>query len=573
MTLMTETSSFQKVGPSFSNVALPACAIVAAGILVYSNSFGGPFVLDDIGAIVQNKSIQDLSKVGTVLTGATHATVIGRPLLNLSLAVNYWLAGSEGVWDYHAVNLAAHLVAAILLFAVVHRTLLLPVMAGRTQRDATGLAFAVSLIWAVHPLQTESVTYIVQRAESLVAVFYFLTLYCVIRGATGTRPTAWYVTAIAACTCGMTTKEVMVTAPVVILFYDRVFLEQSFAEIRRKRAALYFGLAATWIWLAVLMRSSKDRSGTAGFGLGLGAWNYAMTQFGFIVRYLRLSFWPNPLVFDYGNPIAVTSMEILPFATTVFCLLIAAVVALRYRPWIGFLGLSFFIILAPTSSVVPLVTQTAAEHRMYLPLASLVALVVLLVHQLLDWVAARGTVSSGVVPATSRVLHWVTLIFVATGLGYITYQRNLDYQSELTLWRKTALDFPSNARAYHAIGCEYLKAGQASRALQEFNHAIELSPDVIPLIYNRGNAYVAIGQLEEAIADYRRVVALSPIGSVDQAQAYYQMGNALGSLGKHEEALECFVLALRAQPGYVDAQKMIEKVRRHLGRHQENPDK
>ena len=557
------------VEQSLFHFVIAILLIIAAGVICYSNSFSGPFVLDDLGAIADNTSIRDLSKVGTILTGATHATVIGRPLLNLSLAMNYRFAGTEVIWDYHAFNLAAHLAAALILFGVVRRTLLLSSIPLETQRQATGLAFAVSLIWTVHPLQTESVTYIVQRAESMVAVFYFASLYCVIRGATGGKPVSWYMIAVMACALGMATKEVMVTAPLVIFFYDRIFLCRSFAEIRQLRSGLYAGLAATWVWLALLMNSSQGRSNTAGFGLGISSWDYAMTQFGFIVRYLKLCFWPHPLVFDYGDPIARTPMEIVPYALIVFSLLIAAVVAVRFRPWIGFLGVSFFLILAPTSSIVPLVTQTAAEHRMYLPLAAIVTLFVLLGSQILDWIVVQRTRHQRELLTQSRNVRIVALTLVVVGLGYLTYQRNKDYRSELTLWERTARDFPSNARAFHAIGCSYLKTGQISRAIDMFNRAIDLNLGVIQAFYNRGNAFAVAGKYDLAIEDFHRAVEMAPNPSPDRAQAYYQMGNAYGYLGKHDKALQCFTLALEAQPEHTDARTMVEKVTRHLGRQQD----
>lgn len=558
MALMNPGSPLPPVGHSPGMVAAAILLILLAGIVCYSNSFAGPFVLDDTGAIVQNESIRDLSKIGTVLTGATHATVIGRPLLNLSLAVNYALAGTEGVWDYHAFNVGCHLLAAILLFAVVHRTLLLAATPASLRREAIGLAFAVSLIWTIHPLQTESVNYVVQRAESMVAVFYLFTVYCVIRGATGTRPLPWYCGAVVACGLGMATKELMVTAPLIILFYDRVFLSRSFAEIRRLRWGLYLGLGATWVLLAVLMRSSKDRSNTAGFGLGLSSWDYAMTQFGFIVRYLRLCFWPYPLVFDYGLPVARTPMEIVPYALIVAGLLLAAVIALRYRSWIGFLGISFFVMLAPTSSIVPLVTQTAAEHRMYMPLTVLVALIVILGSQFLDSIARRTMGAQSDVANVSSIPKGIVLILIAVGLGSVTYQRNEDYRSELSLWEQTAKHYPTNARAFHAIASAHLKTGQIALAIEGFNRAAELHALDKRVFYNRANAFVMAGRYDEAIADFQRVITMAAKSPSYRALAYYQLGQVFQKMGKHEQARECFAQASEIRAGAPEARTLIE---------------
>ena len=183
-------------------------------------------------------------------------TVSGRPLLNLTLAVNYALGGLNP-WGYHAINLAIHILAALTLFGVLRRTLAVWGVGcgvrGEESHDTarstsrtphptphTFLAFAIALLWAVHPLQTELVTYIVQRAESLCGLFYLLTLYCFIRGASrppspGRRTSLWYLAAVVFCFLGIATKEVMVTAPVMVFLYDRTFFASSFRQSLRQR--------------------------------------------------------------------------------------------------------------------------------------------------------------------------------------------------------------------------------------------------------------------------------------------------------------------------------------------------
>ena len=139
---------------------------------------------------------------------------------------------------FHAVNLLIHLLAALVLFGVVRRTLLTSSLKEQFGGAASGLAMAVALIWAVHPLLTESVTYLTQRTESLMGLFFLLTLYCAIRGASSGHPWRWYAVAIAACALGMGAKEVMATAPIVVLLYDRCFLSGSFREALPPAAAL-----------------------------------------------------------------------------------------------------------------------------------------------------------------------------------------------------------------------------------------------------------------------------------------------------------------------------------------------
>ena len=304
------------LGTCHRTTLLAASLIALATVVAYENSFRGPFVFDDRASISENATIRHLWPIWKPLfpPNLHGETVGGRPLLNFSLALNYAASGFE-VWSYHVGNLAIHLLAALLLFGVVRRTLLLPGLGEQWNGAATPLALVVALLWAVHPLQTESVTYIVQRAESLVGLFYLLTLYCVIRGASSSP--WWYAAAVAACALGMASKEIMVSAPLIVLLYDRAFLAGSFRDAWRRRWGLYLALATTWLLLGWLAISAGNRGGSAGFGVGMSAWAYLCTQFGAIAHYLRLSFWPHPLVLDYGIDTAHGAVEIVPYAVVV----------------------------------------------------------------------------------------------------------------------------------------------------------------------------------------------------------------------------------------------------------------
>ena len=301
--------------PSRKTWAAVAFLVVAVSA-TYANSFHGPFVFDDIPSIVENQSIRQLGSARVLAAPPDAITTTGRPVVNLSLAINYAIGGLA-VEGYHVVNLAIHILAALALFGLVRRTLLLPKLSAQFGGTATGLALAAALLWAVHPLQTESVTYIVQRAEATVGLFYFLTIYCLLRGATTTRGRTWYAAALATCTLGMASKEVMVTAPLVAVIYDRIFIAGSFKETLRRRRSLWLALASTWVLLTLLLYSSHNRAGSAGFGLGITVWEYARTQFGCIVHYLRLVFWPSPLVLDYGSAVASTVAAFAPSFFTV----------------------------------------------------------------------------------------------------------------------------------------------------------------------------------------------------------------------------------------------------------------
>ncbi len=522
--------------------AAPSSKIwAAAGLLVvavgaaYANSFHGPFVFDDTPSIVENQSIRNLGSAQVLAAPPDAITTAGRPVVNLSLAINYAIGGLA-VEGYHVFNLAIHILAALALFGLVRRILLLPTLSAKFGAAATGLALAVAMPWAVHPLQTESVTYIVQRAEAMVGLFYFLTIYCLLRGATAARGSGWYAAALGTCALGMASKEVMVSAPVVALLYDRIFISGSFGKSLRQRLRLWLALASTWVLLALLVITSHNRAGSAGFGLGITVWEYARTQFGCIIHYLRLAFWPSPLVLDYGVPVARTAAEVVPYAIAVLLLVAAMAAALVLRPKLGFLGVWFFAILAPTSSIVPLPGQTEAEHRMYLPLAAVAVVVVLAAYRASGWLRSRRAVVA-LIPAVAAVLGWGT------------YRRNQVYQSELAIWDSTIQDFPLNQRAYLSRGKVHDGKGQYDAAIRDYDDAIRLQPDYAEAYNNRGAAYEAKGQVDAAIKDYDRTIALQP----GAAEAYCNRGNIHQSRGEYDTAIKDYDKAIELKPNLAAA--------------------
>jgi tetratricopeptide (TPR) repeat protein len=532
----TQAAVGASVKPSRKVWAAVGLLVVVVGA-AYANSLHGPFIFDDGPSIVVNSSIRHLWSPQVLAAPPDAVTTTGRPVVNLSLAINYAIGGLE-VEGYHVVNLAIHILATLALFGLVRRTLLLPTLSARFGATSTGLALAVALLWATHPLQTESVTYVVQRAEAIVGLFYLLTLYCLLRGATEERGSAWYAAAVGSCALGMASKEVMVSAPLVALLYDRVFIAGSLKEGLRRRWRWWLALLATWAILPLLVYTSHGRGGSAGFGMGMTAWEYARTQFGCIIHYLRLTFWPDPLVLDYGYVVASRAAEIVPYAIAVFLLLAATAAALALRPKWGFLGVFFFAVLAPTSSIVPLLGQTEAEHRMYLPLAAVVVLVVLAAYR-----------TAGRLGLQSNRLVVAIVPAVAVALAWGTHQRNAVYQSEFAIWDNSVLAAPLNARAYLTRANAYLARGQHAEAIKDYDRSIELNPQYAKAYNGRGNAYSAEGRYDEAMKDYDKAIKLKP----DFADAYNNRGSAYGTKDQVDAAIKDFDRAIRLEPDFAEA--------------------
>jgi len=502
-------------------------AILAAGaIAVYSRTFPIPLFFDDRAAIIDSSTIRHW---GTAWWPPINTTASGRPILNLSLAINYAVSGTAG-WSYHALNLAIHVLAGLTLFGIVRRTL-----ARRAEAAASPLAFFAALLWTLHPLQTEAVTYVIQRAESLMGLFYLLTLYCFIRGAEANgRQRLWFPLSVVACLLGMATKEVTVSAPLIVLLYDRTFVAGSFREAWHRRRWLHLSLAATWLPLAGLVASAGwNRNGMAGFDVGITPWAYWLTQFEAVTRYLWLAVWPHPLVFEYGTFWVNQATEMSLYALLVVGLAVAVLVALWRRPVLGFLGAWFFAILAPTS-VVPGRLQMIVEHRMYLPLAAVMTLVVIGIH------------------AAVRRQSWVVFAALALGLGMLTARRNEDYRSELTIWSDTLAKRPNNERAHYNLGNAWLEIpGRLNDAIAQYEEALRLNPDYAEAHNSLGFAWAQMpGRLDDARAQFAESLRLDP----HCASAHTNLGNVWSEMpGRLNDAIAQYEEALRLDPDYAEA--------------------
>jgi tetratricopeptide (TPR) repeat protein len=349
---------------------------------------------------------------------------------------------------------------------------------------------------------------------------------------------------VAAVTLALGCKEVAVSAPLILLLYDRAFLAGSVREAWGRRRGMYLGLLGAWFGFALLQSSSASRSAWAGYSLPVQWHEYARSQFGVILHYLRLSLWPRPLVLDYWWPVASGMREILPAAVVVGTLAAASVSALVRRPKLGFLGAWFFLILAPTSSIMPL-SDLAVLHRMYLPLAAIVVLAVLGGQVLVDalvrrrWLGPRGAVAAaiGVVAA------------VATSLAFGTWQRNRDYAGTISIWRDTVANAPRNPWAHYNLGIALAERGFAEEAIWHLQKSVEIQPGFANAHYNLGIVLNSLGRVDEAIAQYRQVLEIQP----DHAEARNNLGNSLDDRGQSEEAMAQYRQVLSIRPLYADA--------------------
>jgi tetratricopeptide (TPR) repeat protein len=532
--------------PTRSWNPLLAALLVAAALAVLWPALHVPFLFDDIGDVVDNPEIRRLWPPLWLTAGPPESNALaGRPVSALSFALVYAAAGESAVAQ-HAVNLLLHAAAALVLFGLVRRTLLLPRAGAFPQDVAAGLAAASALFWAIHPLNTEPVAYAVQRTEQLWALCYLLMLYAALR-ATGERARAWTAVAIAACAAGMGSKEIMVSAPLAVVAFDWVFREKSALRERRR---LYLGLAACWLVLAALLLSGKQGAVALHANDPLTPWQYLFTQGRVIARYLRLVLWPHPLALVYDWEQVTPLAQGLPYFLLVGALFGASAWGLWRRHPLGFVGAVVFLALAPSSSVLPLPTEVVAERRMYLPSAAILTALVV--------VAWRGLSRL----PRPRAIGLAAASAVAVALAVGARDRLHDYRSTIAIWEDTVRKSPHHSTVLANYARELVKADRPAEAIPYLRRAIALRSDVALTHYLLGWSLLVTKDAQGAVAPLREALRLAP----DTKNAHFALGQALAAGQSWDEAAAAFTDALRVDPKDEQSRTELAKVHNNRAR-------
>ncbi len=539
----------------------PAC-IVALGWLIYANSFTIPFLFDDYFEIEQNPTVQQLAPLTSYFTRL-------RGLTALTFALNV-RTGGMNVWGFHFVNVAIHVVNALLVYVLVLWTLRLACFADRYRTSAPALATLVGLIFVAHPLQTMAASYLVQRAESLASFFYLASLLCAALAltATGARLAAFAAAATVAAVLGVVSKETVATVPAAVALYWFCFLRGGRVGSPRRWVLLLAVLALPLAYVLLLARSYLMPAGpadplagprawlfipTAGFGVeGIGPWQYLITQFGVVTHYLRLFLLPVGQVFDYGWPFADTVWRADVLVPLAFLMAIAAAAVLAFRRYrlatfcIGWV----FITLAPTSSIIPL-RDAAFEHRMYLPIVGLAWLLIVGGYDLLAVLAARSRQA----PRTlRRAAAGVAVVWIVL-LGTATMQRNAVFADSFRFAEDNALKVPEHWRAQYAYGEALMKRGQQDQAIAAYEEALRLNPD-------QGSARIALGGLymkQKRLDDAERVLEPATKHAEESvvAAALQNLAYIYQTRGENDRAEAALLRVTQLKPQWTSVQRQL----------------
>jgi tetratricopeptide (TPR) repeat protein len=513
-------------------------ALVAATTLAYLPALSAPFVMDDVLGISSNPSIRRLVPPNSAFTPPPNLPVSGRPVVNVTLAINYAINAALGVDQrqnsngtrkaigYRLFNLLFHFCTAALLFGVLRRAIRERSVPDDWKPLADSIAGMVCALWLLHPIQSEVINYIVQRTEALASLFYVLTLYCSLRAwdAGDRARVRWYGAAVLACVLGVGSKEIAITAPLAVILYDRAFRLDSWGELRtvkNGRGRFYIALSVACV-AAFALFSLGGRGDSAGFGHGMPWYEYLYTQCWAISHYLLLAVWPGALSVDYSQHV-ITGVRGIPGAIVLVAFGAAVLFAWRRLPrlgWFAFLGAWFFVLLAPSSSIVPIPGELVAERRIYLALASVLVLMVVGA----EW--SRRTF----VPAMSQRQLWFGFSAIAVVLALTTAARSHTYSTTELLWRDAVQKVPDNPRAWDNLGMA---------------------------LYHEGPPHFA-----EAEAAFRQAMARDSTCHFGCAQ----LATVVAAQGRYAEAESLLVRALKSDSTNAPVERSLALVLMKMGR-------
>lgn len=545
-------------------------SLLLAGVVcaVYGRVLHAPFIFDDHATIENNPSIVRLfplvasGRHGGPFNPPKNLPTSARPLVNLSLAVNYHFGGLNTV-GYHAFSFTLHILCALLLWAIVRRTLLLDYFGGRFDNAAGVLSFATALVWSMHPLNTESVAYMTQRTEVMMGFFYLATFYACLRyweSPTRVARAGWLILATTTGVLGMISKEMMASAIGMVLLYERTFIAGSFGRSLKQSWPLYVGLALGWLPILVI-NADGPRTPLAGFHLNIPAHVWWYTQAEVFVLFLKLTFWPWPLVIHYEIPYLETMSAAWPWVLAVLAYCLATLILVWRRTAAGFVGAWFVAVLSPTL-LIPLPGETMAERRMYVPLASMLPLLIVGCYALLQ----RLELKYGSQASRSRLAFSTTItaaVAVTIIFSLVSYRRLAAYRDEFSIWQDAALYQPHDPLIQINLGTSLAHNGLHREAIVYFEQALRLDAKHSHAHYNLARALVETGRNAEALPHYEEAVRADP----KFADAQYNFALALRDAGRSYDAIEHFEAALACRPDFAAAHNNLGATLASLGKH------
>lgn len=490
-------------------------------IFAYSNTFNGEFQFDDDAIVIRNPYVKDISKFFEV-NPLINISSGGRPVTTFTFSLNYYFGGFDVRW-YHITNLLIHISNGILIFYLVLLAMKSPKLTAKTvilsiserSHHASLVSLIATALFLLHPIQTEAVSYISQRSELLVSFFYLSSLIAYVKARLQTpdpslqtirlKSVSWYLTSVICYFLALGSKEIAVTIPVIALLYDFYFLEDR--QFLKRIAGPGIFTVLSFIG-GILILKGLGRGIAAGFSLKeFTPSEYLMTQFRVVTTYIRLLFLPINQNVDYDLRVSRTLFEIDTALSFIFILVLIITSIMSFKKWrIGsFFILWFFIILAPTSSIIPIL-DLIFEHRVYLASAGI-------------FVIVSSTLSRWILmPQKYNKIAVCTVIILMIVLAVATFQRNKVWQTRLALWEDAARKSPIKARPHNNLGNAYMALGRYINASEEYKKAIAIKKDDFGILFNLAVSLDKAGLVDQALYHYELFYYLAPDSLKEQKE-------------------------------------------------------
>ena len=508
-------------------------------LLVYSNSLDCEWHLDDFHSITQNPNIHLKEMTCTGLLKSLHSDLnypekLYRPIAGLTFALNFFISGTDP-FSFHLVNLLTHWLCSFFLFLFLYQTLHLPSFHGKHASSAYSIALLSAVLWAINPIQTQSVTYVVQRMTSLAGLFYIMSMFFYAKGRTaqdGKRRFLYGALCFTAFVLAFGSKENAALLPFSILLYEGIVVQADIVSwIKRNKTyvltalALILTLSVLYVYyrrgsILSFLNDYQERPFTLAQRL--------LTQPRVVLFYLSLIFYPLPGRLSIAHSFDISTSLFSP-VSTLFAILsivgavVFAVLFSRRHRILSFCILFFLVNHLLESSVFPL--ELVFEHRNYIP-SMVVFLPIAIGFCLLFGRYANAPGMKGILAAF--------IVLLLAGLGHATYLRNFAWKTEQTLWADAAMKAPDQFRPHHNLGVVYQQQGRLQEAVAEFEKALKSRgvnrrTEKVGTYYHLGRAYQQLGDLQKAKAFYEQALQMDahlPQALADLAVLYGAEGDA-----------------------------------------------
>jgi len=498
-------------------------------IITYSHTLHSPFVFDDIANISSNPAARasDLN-FENMRKAAVDSPISTRPVSYITFAVNYFFHKHE-VYGYRLVNLVIHVLNGVLLYLFLMNTFKLPILQDRIKQPFW-VAYCAALVWVIHPLQVQSVTYIVQRMNSLATLFYMLAFLCYLKARLSTNKTRW-LCAVASFTSGLLalgSKEIAVTLPFFILLYEWMFFQDmDFPWLRRNIIVL----AAAGFFLAAMFFVYVGRNPWQTIAAGYSSrdftmWQRLLTEPRVILHYIELFVFPLPTRLTLLPEFSVSTSLIEPATTLpamigVLFIISTALTLAKDMRLISFAILWFMGNLVVESSVVSL--EIIFLHRTYLPsmMASLLVTYLVLQHVKSERFAQLMLVSGLLI------------------LTFWTYEQNKTWCDKVYFWRDCLQKNRTDFRVYNNLGKALEEKGEVEEAIDMYGKAISVNPDHQRPYNNLGVALLNRGKIDEASRVLKKALEKAP----EQPETHYNLGLTHSARDDFQKAEEHYLKA------------------------------